>query len=74
MSAELTPEVSRLLEVVRTLPSTLVREVSHYAAFLGARLTEETDLRAITFESLRRFDAEHPDEDWGEDLLNPLEK
>jgi hypothetical protein len=74
MSAELSPEVSRLLEVVRTLPSPLVREVSHYAAFLGARLTEETDAKAVTIESLRRFNAEHSEEDWGEDLLNPLER
>jgi hypothetical protein len=33
----------------------------------------EDDLRDASLASLRRFDAEHPDEEWG-DLLGPEQK
>ena len=73
--AELTPELSNLVNAARLLPSELVRQVTDFAEFLGKRGSglplevsdewSEDDLHHATLESLRRFEAEHPNDDWG---------
>src|SRR4051812_44158874 len=87
-AADLTPELTELLNTARTLSPELVRQVADYAAFLGRKhgakpevgrygpvdesdeWTEE-DLRNVTLASLRRFEAEHPNEDWDTDYSPP---
>ncbi|MCE9564761.1 MAG: hypothetical protein K8U57_22230 [Planctomycetes bacterium] len=82
--AELTPELNALVSVVRMLPPELVRQVADFAEFLGKKhlalpidesdeWTEE-DQREIALAALRRFDAEHPDENWGTDYTIPEKK
>jgi hypothetical protein len=69
-------EIETLTRVVAGLPPDAIRQVIDFALFLQARhaapvdysdeWTDE-DLRDATLASLRRFEAEHPDEDWGTD-------
>ena len=73
-----------LLRTVRMLPAELIREVADFAEFLNRKQlvsggfpatysdewTEE-DLRDATIASLRRFDAENGEENWGEDFTSP---
>ena len=69
-------EIETLNRVVAGLRPEVVRQVIDFALFLRTRQeapvdysdewTEE-DLREMTLASLRQFEAEHPDEDWGTD-------
>ena len=84
-ATELTPELATLLNSARTLSSDLVREVTDFAEFLGRKHTgvngklsnegyddwTEEDMRAATIASFRRFEEEHPNDDWGEDFTSP---
>ena len=69
-------ELETLTRVVAGLPLDAVRKVIDFALFLRTRQAmsvdysdewTDEDLRDITLASLRRFEAEHPDEDWGTD-------
>ncbi len=67
-----------LLRTVSVLPAELIREVADFAEFLGRKRlipavpveyedwTEE-DLRQLTIASLKRFEEEHGEENWGVD-------
>lgn len=69
-TAALTPELSRLLNSARSLPDALVREVADFADFLGHKRADAGQ-HELSIASIRRFESEHPDDEWGEDLLNP---
>jgi hypothetical protein len=69
--AEVSSEIARLLSSVRGLPEAMIREVSDFAEALGRKRTDADERRQMTIASLKRFESEHPDESWGEDLLNP---
>ena len=80
-ATELTPELATLLNSARTLSSDLVREVTDFAEFLGRKHTStnggmpideyddwtEEDLRNHRIASMRRFEEEHGEENWGVD-------
>jgi hypothetical protein len=66
----LTPELSRLLGSARSLPDAQVREVADFAEFLGYKRADAGQ-HELSIASVRRFESEHPDDEWGEDLLNP---
>ena len=73
-----TPAMAELMNTVRNLPADLIREVADFAEFLGRKRliptapveyedwTEE-DLRELTIASLRRFEEENGEENWGVD-------
>ena len=75
-SVEPATAMDALLQTVRMLPPELIREVADFAEFLGRKrleslgpsvddeLTEE-DLRNHRIASMRRFEEEHGDENWG---------
>ena len=52
MNAELGPELDELVDAARRLPRAMIREVSDFAAFLGARIGENAECRSLTLESL----------------------
>jgi hypothetical protein len=80
----MTAELAELNAVAATLPPALVRHLVGYAKrFQGpywewpgysSEWTEE-DMRDFTAASMRHFDEQHPDEEWG-DLrpMNPGER
>ncbi len=55
------------LRQVRELVQTLRRDCGLQPIDISDEWTEE-DMRDVALESLRQFDAEHPDEDWGENF------
>lgn len=73
----LTPELSTLINAARVLPPELIRQVAEFAQFLGTKHATATvdssdewsegDMREVTLAAMRRFEAEHPDDDWGTD-------
>ena len=52
---------------VRELVQSLRRDCGLQPIDISDEWTEE-DMRDVALESLRQFDAEHPDEDWGENF------
>jgi hypothetical protein len=68
--------LDELQRVVGGLPPDLAREVLDFARFLEQKRTQaaeygewtEEEMQEASAESLRRFDAEHPDDDWGGSL------
>lgn len=78
-----TPAMAELMNTVRNLPADLIREVADFAEFLNRRHLDrgglpvnysdewtDEDLRDVTIASLRRFDAENGEENWGEDFTS----
>lgn len=68
-------DLAALNQVVGALPSELAREVLDFALFLQSRHGKpamhpqdatEADWYALSAESMRQFDREHPDDDWGD--------
>lgn len=80
-TTEMTPELTALVTAARPLPPDLIRQVTEFAASLGKQHSAnsrdesdewtEEDMRDATIASLRRFEAEHPGDDWGTDYANP---
>ena len=77
-TAALTPELTALVGAARGLPPELVRQVTDFAEFLGKKHAappavdesdewSEEDTRDFARAAMRRFEAEHPDDDWGTD-------
>ncbi len=72
MTAELTELTAELNAVVAGLPPERVRQVLNFARILTHSPTGEIEMgeltaedkRAIAQSALRRFDEEHPGEDW----------
>ena len=80
--AALTPELNALMGAARSLPPELVRQVTDFAEFLGKKHAappavdesddwSKEDLREFALAAMRRFEAEHPDDDWGTDYNAP---
>jgi hypothetical protein len=76
------PALAALFEAVRSLPAELIREVADFAEFLGRKRAADAapaedadwtdeDHRAHRIASLRRFEQEHGEENWGEDYGAP---
>ena len=75
-AVETATAMDALLRTVRMLPAELIREVADFAEFLNRKhlasmspsvedeLTEE-DLRNHRIASMRRFEEEHGEENWG---------
>jgi len=75
----MTAELTELNAVAAELPPDLVRKVTAYARMLKTPYWElpgyssewtEEDMRDATLATMRAFEAEHPDEDWGD--LKPM--
>ena len=77
-AATLTPEIDALVSAARALPPALVRQVAEFAEFLGKKhAVDKSDewsddlRREFTLAAIRRFEAEHPEDDWGTDYTTP---
>lgn len=68
----MTAELTELNEVVAEFPPEMVRQVLNYARMLKCSQTGEIEMselttedkRAIAHAALRRFEEQHPGEDW----------